>query len=371
MRVLHFFKTYKPDTMGGIEQVISEICRGSASRGVPSDVLTVSRDTSTIDFGDHMHYRARLDFNVASSAFSVSSLSRLKELAQHADVIHYHFPWPFMDMAHFITRLKKPTVVTYHSDIIRQKTLLYFYRPLMLRFLRSVTRIVATSPQYAQSSPVLQSFADKVEVIPIGLNEEAYPPASGAKLTEWRARIGPKFLLFVGMLRYYKGLHVLLEALKGSDYDVVILGGGPLENELKAQAALLGLRRVHFVGPLPDEDKIALLTLCHALVFPSHLRSEAFGISLLEGAMCSKPMISCEIGTGTSYVNVANETGLVVPPANPAALRDAIDRIWHDEALAATFGAAARQRFCKLFTADKMADAYVDLYRRVVSEASR
>jgi glycosyltransferase involved in cell wall biosynthesis len=370
MRVLHFYKTYKPDTMGGVEQVIGEICSGAASRGVPSDVLTVSRETSTVDLGDHMHYRARLDFKVASSAFSVSSLSRLKELAQNADVIHYHFPWPFMDMAHFLTRLKKPTVVTYHSDIVRQKMLLHFYRPLMLRFLGSVTRIVATSPQYARSSPVLQRFTDKVEVIPIGLNETAYPPASEAKLLEWRTRIGPKFLLFVGMLRYYKGLHVLLEALKGSDYDVVVLGGGPLENELKAQAAALALRHVHFVGALPDEDKFALLTLCHGLVFPSHLRSEAFGISLLEGAMFGKPLISCEIGTGTSYVNVANKTGLVVPPADPAALRDAIDRIWHDEALAASFGAAARQRFSRLFTADKMADAYVELYRRIVGEAS-
>jgi glycosyltransferase involved in cell wall biosynthesis len=367
MRVLHFYKTYKPDSMGGVEQLIGEICSGSARRGVPSDVLTVSQDTSTVDLGDHKHYRARLDFKLASSYFSVSSLARLKKLAEHADIIHYHFPWPFMDMAHFLTRLNKPTVVTYHSDIIKQKTLLHFYRPLMLRFLGSVTRIVATSPNYAETSPVLRRFASKVDVIPIGLNEETYPPASSTKLAEWRARIGPKFLLFVGMLRYYKGLHVLLEALKGSDYDVVILGGGPLENELKAQAQSLGLSRVHFVGALPDEDKFALLKLCHGLVFPSHLRSEAFGISLLEGAMYGKPLISCEIGTGTSYVNVANETGLVVPPTDPLALRGAIDRIWNDEALAAQLGAAARKRFCKLFTADKMADAYVKLYRRIAA----
>jgi glycosyltransferase involved in cell wall biosynthesis len=368
MRVLHFYKTYKPDSMGGVEQLIGEICSGSARRGVPSDVLTVSQDTSTVDLGDHKHYRARLDFKIASSYFSVSSLPRLKRLAEHADIIHYHFPWPFMDVAHFLTRLNKPTVVTYHSDIIRQKTLLHFYRPLMMRFLGSVTRIVATSPQYAETSPVLRRFASKVQVIPIGLNEETYPPASNARLAEWRARIGPKFLLFVGMLRYYKGLNVLLEALRGSDYDVVILGGGPLENELKAQAQSLGLRRVHFVGALPDEDKFALLTLCHSLVFPSHLRSEAFGISLLEGAMYGKPLISCEIGTGTSYVNVANETGLVVHPQDPLALRGAIDRIWNDEALAAQLGAAARQRFSKLFTADKMAEAYVNLYRRIATK---
>ncbi|CAB3780908.1 glycosyltransferase family 4 protein [Pararobbsia alpina] len=367
MRVLHFYKTYKPDTMGGVEQLIGEICSGSAARGVPSDVLTVSRNTSTVDLGDHMHYRAKLDFKLASSSFSVSSLGRLKELAANADIIHYHFPWPFMDMAHFITRLNKPTVVTYHSDIVKQKTLLHFYRPLMMCFLGSVTKIVATSPQYAKTSPVLQRFADKVEVIPIGLNEQAYPRASDAKLAEWRERVGPKFLLFTGMLRYYKGLHILLDALAGSEIDVVILGGGPLEAELKSQAQALALKKVHFVGALPDEDKFALLTLCHGLVFPSQLRSEAFGISLLEGAMYGKPMISCEIGTGTSYVNVGGETGLVVPPENPTALREAIDQIWNDEARASRLGAAARKRFSSLFTADKMADAYVDLYHRIAA----
>jgi glycosyltransferase involved in cell wall biosynthesis len=365
MRVLHFYKTYKPDSMGGVEQLIGEICSGSASRGIPSDVLTVSRNTATVDFGDHLHYRARLDFTIASSAFSLSSLSRLSQLAARADVIHYHFPWPFMDVAHFATRLKKPTVVTYHSDIVRQKTLLRFYRPLMMHFLNSMTRIVATSPDYAQSSEVLRHFANKVDVIPIGLNEHAYPAPSPAKLAEWTARVGPKFLLFVGNLRYYKGLHILLSALANSEYPTVILGGGPLERELQAQAASLGLKRVHFAGALPDEDKFALLTLCHALVFPSHLRSEAFGISLLEGAMYGKPLISCDIGTGTSYVNVANETGLVVPPADGPALRSAIDRLWTDEALARQLGACARARFIDKFTADKMADAYVALYQHI------
>ena len=114
-----------------------------------------------------------------------------------------------------------------------------------------------------------------------------------------------------------------------------------------------------------DDDKVALLSLCYALTFPSHLRSEAFGISLLEGAMFGKPMISTEIGTGTSYVNLDGETGIVVAASDPGALRDAMGKLWADEALAARFGVAARARFLAMFTADKMADAYVGLYRRL------
>lgn len=366
MRVLHFFKTYKPDSMGGVEELIGQICSGAAKRGVTSDVLTVSKDTSTVDFGDHVHYRAKLDFEVASSAFSISAFGKFAELARRADLIHYHFPWPFADVVHFATRVRKPTVVTYHSDIVRQKTLLRVYKPLRDRFLANVSRIVATSPNYLATSEVLQRYRDKVEVIPIGLDPTLYPAPTEERLRYWRERVGDKFFLFVGNLRYYKGLHILLDAVRGMDYRVVIVGAGAVEGELKAQAARLQLSNVDFVGPVGDEDKVALLTLCHALTFPSHLRSEAFGISLLEGAMFGKPLITAEIGTGTSFVNVDGETGLIVRPDDPHALRMAMKTIWSDPTLASRLGQQAQSRFYATFTADKMVDGYVDLYERLV-----
>jgi glycosyltransferase involved in cell wall biosynthesis len=370
MRVLHFYKTYKPDSMGGIEEVISQICSGAARHGVTSEVLTVSRDTSTVDFGDHLHHRAKLDVEIASSAFSLAAFGRFRELARNADLIHYHFPWPFADVVHFATRVGKPSIVTYHSDIVRQKTLLQFYKPLRDRFLGSVDRIVATSPNYLATSQVLQRFRDKVEVIPFGLDEASYPAPEPENLRYWRERAGEKFFLFVGNLRYYKGLHILLDAMQGTEFRAVIIGSGPVEHELKQQAIRLGLDNVDFVGPVNDKDKIALLTLCHALVFPSHLRSEAFGISLLEGAMYGRAMISAEIGTGTSYVNVDGETGIVVPPSDSVALRAAMTRLWNDEALAGRLGMAGRARFETIFTADRMAQAYVDLYRRLCEAGS-
>src|SRR5690554_7273157 len=132
-------------------------------------------------------------------------------------------------------------------------------------------------------------------------------------------------------MRYYKGLHILLDACKDTDYPVVIVGAGPLENTLRQQAQRLRLHNVYFLGPLPDPEKNVLLQLSRVVVFPSHLRSEAFGISLLEGAMFGKPMISSEIGTGTTYINIDGETGLVVPPSDPAALRAAMHQLWHED----------------------------------------
>lgn len=368
MRVLHFYKTYLPDTVGGVEQVISHLAQGAYARGIEVDVLSLTRDrsASTIALHGHKAYRAKLDFEIASTGFSVSAFSIFKKLATNADIIHYHFPWPFMDAVHFAACHSKPTVVTYHSDIVKQKYLLKLYRPLQQRFLHSVNKIVASSPNYLATSEVLQQFADKVTIIPLGIDKAIYPKPSHERLAYWRNRIGSRFFLFVGLLRYYKGLHVLLEAARGTEFPIVLVGAGPIERDLKSQANQLGLQHVHFLGPLSEEDKVALFMLCYGVLFPSHVRSEAFGISLLEGAMFGKPMISTEIGTGTSFININRETGIVIPPNDPAALREAMRSLWNDLAAASTMGKRAEERYWNCFTASKMTDAYVELYHEVV-----
>lgn len=368
IKVLHFFKTYFPDSMGGIEQVIFQLAEGCAAGGVESEVLYLSARGAARDerVGHHVSHRAKLDLHVASTGFSWSALGDFKELAARADIIHYHFPWPFMDLVHFATRTGKPSVVSYHSDIIKQKTLLKLYQPLMNRFLGSMDRIVVSSPDYAASSPVLQNFTDKLSIIPFGLDPATYPVPSAERLAHWRTRFAGKFFLFVGALRYYKGLNFLLDAAKTTGLPVVILGGGHLETELKAYAEQLQVGNVHFLGGLPDEDKAALLTLCHSFVFPSNLRSESFGISLLEAAMYGKPMISCDIGSGMSYINLAGQTGLEIPPRDAQSLAGAMQTLWNDEGMASAMGAAAAQRFEQVFTAQGMADSYVQLYRDVL-----
>lgn len=367
MRVLQFYKTSFPDSMGGVEQVISQIARGTVKLGVETDVLSLTPDRvpRTVEIDGYFAHRAHMTFQIASTGFSVSSFRQFSELAKKADVIHYHFPWPFMDVVHFATRVNKPTVVTYHSDIIRQKNLLKLYRPLQNKFLASVDRIVATSPNYLATSDVLAKHVNKVSVIPIGLDKGTYPKVAPDRMQHWHQRLGPKYFLFVGLLRYYKGLHILMEAAQGTDYPIAIVGAGPIEEELKAQAVRLGLHNVHFLGRLPDEDKVALLTMCYGVLFPSHLRSEAFGISLLEGAMYGKPMISSEIGTGTTFINIADETGLVVPPSDPVALRQAMQFLWENPEVAAEMGRRAEERYWQHFTADKMVKSYVELYQAV------
>ncbi|QJT09795.1 glycosyltransferase family 4 protein [Oceanidesulfovibrio marinus] len=368
MRILHFYKSAYPDSTGGIETAIHQIAKGVAAYGVRSDVLALSRDQNRIiNFDEYDLHLLKADLEIASTRFSLRSLQQFMELSKSADVIHYHFPWPFMDLVHFISRTRKPSIVTYHSDIVRQKKLLLLYSPLMMKFLGRVDRIVSTSPNYSATSNILQRFQEKVVNIPIGIDRDSYPVPSEEGVQRWKDKFGSRFFLFVGVLRYYKGLHILLEAAKNTDFPIVIVGSGPIEQELKGLADRLGLRNIHFLGWVNDEDKVALMNACYAVVFPSHLRSEAFGISLLEGAMFGKPLLSSEIGSGMSYINIHGETGIVVPPSDPGALREAMLQLWDNPDLAAEMGSHAQQRYSTLFTADIMASNYVDLYNEVAS----
>ncbi|WP_462381133.1 glycosyltransferase family 4 protein [Pseudomonas sp. Marseille-QA0892] len=370
MRVLHFFKTYLPDTTGGIEQVIYQLCEGTRPHGVDSQVLTLSPTPSPAELKleHHSVHRVAETFNLASTGFALGMFTEFARLARQCDLVHFHFPWPAMDMVHFLTRHGRPTVLSYHSDIVKQQTLLRFYRPLMNRFLDSMDRVIVASPNYVESSAVLKGREQKISIIPFGLDEAAVVRPDTKQLAQWRTRLPARFFLFVGVLRYYKGLHTLMDALAKSPMPVVIAGAGPEEADLKRRCAEHGLNQVIFTGRISDEDKNCLLELCHAFVFPSHLRSEAFGISLLEAAMHGKPMISCEIGTGTSFVNLNGETGLVIPPADANALSAAMQTLWHEEGLALRLGQQAKARFDQMFTADRMCEQVASVYHEVLAE---
>ena len=148
MRILHVYRTYFPDSQGGLEEVIRQICINSADHGVESRVFTLSKQHATpvIDREEAQVVRASLDVEIASCSMSLHALGKFRKQVEWADLVHYHFPWPFADFLHFATRVNKPSVVTYHSDIVRQRALGALYTPLMNRFLSSMDRIICTSP---------------------------------------------------------------------------------------------------------------------------------------------------------------------------------------------------------------------------------
>lgn len=373
IKVLHVYRTYFPDSQGGLEEVIRQICRAARQHGIESRVLSLSKAPSPkcVKFPEADVYRANLDLEILSCGISLEAIGIFKRLADWADIVHYHFPWPYADILSLVGGVRKPQILTYHSDVVRQKITGLLYRPLMHRFLSKMDVIVATSPNYAASSDVLSRYREKVAVIPIGIDEESYPLPSDEKVSELRGAYGKFFFLFLGVLRGYKGLPYLIHAAKGAAYSVVIAGKGPLEYGLKEIAHRNSVKNVHFLGYVSDDLKMALLKACGAVVLPSSLRSEAYGVALLEAAMSCKPMLSTELGTGTTFVNIDSVTGLVVPPADSARLRIAMDRLFSDVELAATYGSNARIRFESHFVAAAMGREYFRIYAALNEKTSK
>lgn len=366
LHIIHVYKTYYSASFGGAEQFIRQLGMRHVGMGHKVSVLTLCRHIAAPKCEQHdgiTVWYYPLTMEIASNGMSLSAMRHYRALAATADILHYHFPWPSGDILHQLAPKRVPALVTYHADIVRQKWLKRVYAPLMHVFLGQMRAIVATSPNYLATSPVLQHYLAKTEVIPIGLQRSSYPVPAPEQIAGWREKYGDRFFLFVGALRYYKDLHTLIEAGRLTGLPVVIAGAGGEEETLRQAAQ--GIPNIHFTGLVNDEDKMALLQLCCGFVFPSHVRSEAFGISLLEAAMVGKPLISCEIGSGMSYINRDGETGLVVAPQDAAAFGAAMQTIAEDSALEKRLGAAARARFEALFTADKMAMDYAALYKRL------
>ena len=368
MKILHVTQTYYPDSRGGIEEVVRQIGLNTRALGVETRVFTLSKNPNPerVEIDGIQIFRAPLTLKVASCGMSISALSLFKEQAEWSDIVHYHFPWPFLDLLHFLVGVKNKLVITYHSDVVRQKKLLLFYRVLMNRFLGSVDAIVATSLNYVKSSHTLKKYKDKVQVIPIGINKDYHPKPTKKEIEEVKNTIGEGFFLFIGTLRKYKNLELLLDAVKGTGLKCVIAGSGPEEKKLKQYADKHGINNVAFLGRVTDIEKVSLIILCRAIVLPSNKRSEAFGVVLLEGAMHKKPIMSTSLETGTSFVNESEVTGIVIPHSSVVACREAMIRLEKEDGLAKKMGEQAYKRYQNIFTGEQMGRSYVDLYKSLL-----
>jgi len=376
IKVLHIYRTYYPDPPGGLQEAIRQICESTRTQQVESRVFALSPtpepEVVTVDATQVI--RARSWWAPASCDLGgLDAMHRFAEAAQWANVLHFHFPWPYADLLNLMPCANKPKVMTYHSDIVRQRVLGMLYRPLMRKTLASMDAVVATSPVYAASSSILQTHVDpdKLRVIPLAITDLVGTPQAAKLGSAGLDRLGlapDTYVMALGVLRYYKGFHTLVHAATRVRCKIVIAGSGPEETRLRALVESTGARNVIFAGRVNDQEKHELLSQCRAFVLPSHLRSEAFGVVLLEASMHSKPMVACEINSGMSYVNIHGETGLMVPPESPDELAAAINTLIEDGSLATKMGVRAHERFLLLFSSQAQGESYANLYREVAGK---
>ena len=291
-------------------------------------------------------------------------------LARHpADIVVIHEPNPMALVAYFVVRPAGKLIVWFHSEVIRpQWRYRMFYRPFLRFVLTRADRIVVGSPTLAAAAEELQDFQQKCAVIPFGIDAGGRDaPASVEQRAETlRQQYGSPMVLFVGRFVPYKGLDVLLEALRGLRATAVLVGDGPLRRALEARAQALGVsERVVFAGEVDESELRALYRACDIFVLPSVSRQEAFGLVQLEAMACSKPVVSTALPTGVPWVNQDEQTGIVVAPGDAPALRAALARLLANPELRAEMGIRGRQRVLVEFTTRRMSDAAVALYRDV------
>jgi glycosyltransferase involved in cell wall biosynthesis len=367
LKVVHVGKFYPPHP-GGMETHLELLCR-MIRHEVDVEVV-VSADgprtvRETVDGVPVTRIGTRL--TLAAASFNPGMAAAIRRA--DADVVHLHHPNPTAVLSYFAARPRGRLIVTYHSDIVRQKVLGPLVSPLIHALLRRAHAVVASSPQYAESSPVLRRHADRVRVIPFGISAAEFQQVDAAEVERIRARHGPRIAFGAGRLVYYKGFEHLVRAVERIDAHLLIAGDGPLREPLRALVAGLGVGgRVTLLGAVPD-----LRPYYHAadvFALPAVARSEAFGIVQMEAMACGLPVVNTSLDTGVPFVSPHGETGLTVPPADVDALAGALAALLDDPALRRRMGQAGRRRIETELSAERMAARTLALYREATGTST-
>ncbi len=282
-----------------------------------------------------------------------------------ADLVHLHTPNPGAARAFLVSRHPGKLVVTHHADTIGRKTLRRLADPYVRRAMERASAIVVTSRGYLQSSEELAPFADKCVVIPLGIELRELASGKDAIQLPHEVPAGP-FVLAVGRLVPYKGFDVLIRAMKQVDAPLLLIGGGPQADRLRALAEKEGVaRKIRMLGRV--SDLLPYFRAASVFVLPSRTRAEAFGIVQLEAMAAGVPVINTNVDSGVPEVSVHGETGLTVEPGNIDALAGAIRLLLENGELRCRLGSAAAARVMKEYTADLMAERTLALYREVLA----
>jgi rhamnosyl/mannosyltransferase len=371
MRVLQFGKFYPP-YIGGIEKVMFDITEGLNRRGISCDVLCSNtvREYVDEDGGGYRIIRTASYGEFLSVSVTPRIIREFGRIHADYDIVHVHLPNPLASIALLAARPRSRVVLHWHNDIIRQKFMLRFYRPLQNWMLARADAIITTSPNYIEGSPFLADHRGKCHVVPIGVDRDRLGASPGI-VAGIRERFAGKRIVFsIGRLTPYKGYRYLVDAARHLDDDFVILiaGSGPLETELSQQIKSQGLGgKVHLLGPIDYDEVGSYYEASDVYCLSSVSRNEGFGIVQLEAMLFRKPVVSTAIkGSGVPWANLDGETGLVVPPEDPEALAGAIKRICSEIGLAARLGENGFRRATEYFTMDRMLDSTIEVYETVL-----
>jgi glycosyltransferase involved in cell wall biosynthesis len=371
LRVLQIGKYFAPHH-GGIESHLLDLC-SELRKSVDLKVIVANdrlrQERCSVEGIDVV--RLGRVMTLASAPICPALIASLRR--ERADIVHLHLPNPAAAIACLIGRPAGALVVTWHSDVVRQRRLARLYQPFERLLLNRSAAIVATSPAYSASSPVLREHAGRCHLIPYGIDAGQFADdrIDRSLADKLRQRFGPRVILAVARLVYYKGIKFLIQAMSKVDAKLVIIGEGPMRAELEREAADNGTSgRVIFLGEVHDH-LAAYYHACDIFALPSCERSEAFGLVQLEAMACGRPVVNTRIDSGVPYVSLDGVTGFTVEPRSSEAMAAALNRLLHDSELRTRMGRAARDRVVNEFGIRKMAVRTLNLYTTVLARDHR
>ena len=352
-KILQINKFYYP-WLGGVETVVKDIT--DSLNGQPDwqvDVLVCqAKGGRTVEnINGATVYRAASYGKLLGMPVSLDFFRLLKKLWNDYDQIIIHHPFPLVNLAlPFLT--KKPLIIWYHCDIVRQKISKLPFLPFINYGLRQAKLILASSQRLIDFSKPLGRYKNKCRVVYFGLKLDDYQLnetiKSQAQTIHQQYAVNNKLILSIGRLVYYKGFEYLIAAMADNDYGLLIVGQGPEEAKLRQLINHYNLNeRVQIIPAVADTRPYYAAS--DLFVLPSCAASEAFGIVQLEAMAYGKPVVNTDLPTGVPEISLDGQTGLTVPPQDSAALAAAINQILNDPALAEQYGQAAGQRARAIF----------------------
>jgi rhamnosyl/mannosyltransferase len=381
MKILLVNKAYYPH-LGGIETVVRQLAEGMQRRGHEVTILCFGDRDFTERISNVEVRRIRPMMHIGSAPIGFHYAVEFFRLSKWADVINLHSPNPMGELALLLSPLfpGKKIICAYHGDAQRPRFLLSAYDFIMRRFFRRSNVIVVSNPPLLESSRLLKegSFREKTRIIPYGVRTENYFEHQTSDIKEARRLLASLptasyKVMYAGRMVYYKGLKVLLEAFrtikeKRHSISAFLVGSGIEENNVRDFITDNALENDMLIIPHQSESVYrALFSLADCFVLPSTHQTEAFGIVLAEAMASGLPIISTELGTGTSWVNLNGETGIVVPPGDSIALAEAIVYLANNDVERKAMATESLARAKCYFEECTMLEAYDEMFQTIIS----
>lgn len=374
MRILQLTKYYPPQ-MGGIESATFDITEGLNTAGIPCDVLCAHPGSKTVieEHNGYKIFRVGSVTTISATSIAPKMVSLLAKLMNSYDILQVHFPNPMVALAIFLSRPKAKIIVHWHSDIIRQRKLYFFYQHLEQWVLRRADVIIGTSNSYIDASRALAPYKHKVVSVPLGISTDRFI-WNDVSVANIKRKYKNKNIVFgLGRLVYYKGFEQLIQAAEFLNDDTIVLigGEGELRDELQHLINERGVQnKVKLLGRVSDAELASYYQACDVFCLPSTKRSEAFGVVQLEAMYFGKPIVATNIeGSGVNWVNQHGVTGINVAVSNPHELATALTTILCDKQLAKQYSEASKSRFNDLFTQEKMVNKLSEVYQKLLAKS--